>query len=194
MGGRGSSSASSRSRNGPVKGYFDYRNRYTGQPGERSTQKQRDLIASLTKDPFDRADATLRLGTLSDASKMTKREASWYIDELLNKSAYSEYRVGGEAFQRLVREQDTLRMLNNVRMSGVRGGKPPTELKVRLLTSQIGTAPKLLNGPVIWLHGLLTSQIGTAPKHAHHSKALLEVCLPVRLALLQNLAPYYRFE
>ena len=73
----------------------------------------------------------MRLGTLSDASKMTKREASWYIDELLNKSAYSEYRVGGEAFQRLVREQDTLRMLNNVRMSGVRGGKPPTELKVR---------------------------------------------------------------
>lgn len=131
MGGRGSSSASSGLRSGQVKGYFDYRNRYTGQPGEESTQRQREFIASLTRDPFDRADATLRLGTLPDASRMTKREASRYIDELKNRNYFSEYRVTGESFNKLVEEQETIRRMNNIRLSGVTSGPPPTEMSVR---------------------------------------------------------------
>lgn len=131
MGGRGTRSASSGLRSSQVKGYFDYRNWYTGQPGEESTQRQREFIASLTKDPFDRADATLRLGTLPDASKMTKREASRYIDELKNRNYFSEYRVTGESFNKLVEEQETIRRMNNIRLSGVTGGPPPTEIFVR---------------------------------------------------------------
>lgn len=49
-------------------------------PGDESTQKQRDYINDLLSDPFTRARATLHLGTIPDASSMSKREASALID------------------------------------------------------------------------------------------------------------------
>lgn len=62
---------------------------------------------------------------------MTKREASRYIDELKNRNYFSEYRVTGESFNKLVEEQETIRRMNNIRLSGVTSGPPPTEMSVR---------------------------------------------------------------
>lgn len=62
---------------------------------------------------------------------MTKREASRYIDELKNKNYFSEYRVTGESFNKLVEEQETIRRMNGVRLSAITGGLSATEFTVR---------------------------------------------------------------
>lgn len=91
-----------------VRGYFDYKNPYTGTSGEPSTQKQRDYIGDLLKDPISRADATLRLGTLPDASRITKNEASRLIDDLKMNRSVAHLRVDGKTFVKISEDRQLL--------------------------------------------------------------------------------------
>ena len=54
------------------------------------------------------------------------------------------------------------------------------------ITSQNGTAPKLVVNHSNFLSSAITSQNGTAPKRSLHNCGLATVRLPVRTALLQN--------
>lgn len=128
MGGRGSSSASARKGAGQVRGYFDYRNPYTGTRGEPSTQKQRDYIGDLLKDPISRADATLRLGTLPDASKITKNEASRLIDDLKTNRNVSHLRVDNATFLKIAEDRQTLSEISEMRANARTSGESATTL------------------------------------------------------------------
>ncbi len=113
---------------GRVRGYFDYRNPYTGTPGEPSTQRQRDYIGNLLKDPISRADATLRLGTLPDASKITKNEASRLIDDIKTNRSVSHLRVDNATFMKIREDRQVLSEIREKRANAEASGMSATTL------------------------------------------------------------------
>ncbi len=63
----------------------------------------------------------------------------------------------------------------------------PSTVTSSWITSQNDTAPKLLPYPHRYHTSWITSQNDTAPKHVIESVASLQVGLPVRTTLLQNM-------
>lgn len=114
-----------------ASGYFDYDNPYIGVSGEPSTQKQRDYINSLLESPFDRASATLRLGTLPEASSLNKRAASYLIDDLKMHRDNSMVRLKGEDFSKSRDELSAISYMREQRQRASLSGKSLTQFVTR---------------------------------------------------------------
>lgn len=114
-----------------IHGYFEYSNPFTGVAGDGATRKQQSYIDDLLKNPFDRAEATLRLGTLPDASRMSKREASYYIDDIKNKRNEMPVRLKGEAYSTAADELSDVRYMRQMAERAALSGKSTTEFSVR---------------------------------------------------------------